>query len=162
MFSHIQVTVFSQVKAGAGQIGVYSDELIPGLRRLTEAIHAGGAMAGIQITHAGRLAMATKVSKDLLFAPSDVELKGVLPDRVAPPCTTATHEAMDRVLKAFVSAAIRGKQAGFDFVQLHMAHGYMLSEWLSPMFNKRTDEHGGSLENRLKWPLQVTKRILNT
>ena len=143
--------------AGRGrryQLGVYDDSLIPGLKRMADAVHRHDAKIAIEIHHAGRETSAT--------------VTGVQPVAPSPiPCLPAggevprelTVEEIQQVTKRFGDAARRVKEAGFDMVEIHGAHGYLVNQFLSPWSNKRTDQYGGSLENRMRFPLEVLSRV---
>jgi 2,4-dienoyl-CoA reductase-like NADH-dependent reductase (Old Yellow Enzyme family) len=139
-------------QAGPGQIGIHSDDMMPGLKKMTAAVHDQRGKIVCQLAHAGFFANA-KLSGQTPIAPSNVEgiAKG--------PRKEMTPQDIDGVIKAFAAAAGRAKSAGFDGIQIHGAHGYLLSEFISPMFNLRTDEYGGSIENRTRLPLEVFKAI---
>lgn len=120
---------------------------------------------GIQLAHAGRKA-STHAPWDggQALAPADgawiTSAPSALPFKDTWHTPTALDEAgMQRVIDAFVSAAARAERAGFDLVELHAAHGYLLSEFLSPLSNVRTDEYGGSIENRMRFPLRVATAL---
>jgi 2,4-dienoyl-CoA reductase-like NADH-dependent reductase (Old Yellow Enzyme family) len=135
-------------KAMPGMLGVDSDGHLPGLRRLVEACHAHGAKIALQIAHGGSQSKF------------DTGLGTEGASAVLEPATNNTPVAMtladiERVRKNFVSAAIRGKNAGFDAIELHAAHGYLLSQFLSPYSNQRDDEYGGPIENRSRLLLEV-------
>jgi len=135
------------------QLGIYDDALIPGLRRLAEAVKACDTVVGIQITHGGgKVTQETAGTQPL--APSDVLVPGA-----QEPARALTVEEISAIVKAFVAAARRALAAGFDFVEIHGAHGYLLSEFLSPLTNRRTDAYGGDLEGRLRMPLEVVKAV---
>jgi 2,4-dienoyl-CoA reductase-like NADH-dependent reductase (Old Yellow Enzyme family) len=119
------------------------DSCINGLTALARLIHQSGALAILQINHAGRYAF----SKDRI-APSPVPMDGVAPREM-------TAKEIDQVARAFAGAAKRVKTAGFDGVELHGGTGYLLSQFLSPRVNKRTDGYGGTLEKRMRFPLEV-------
>ncbi len=142
-------------KASENQLGIYSDELISGLKKLVDAIHKEGNKVGIQINHAGSTA-----SKDLIgetpVAPSAVKHPG-REDPESP--RQLTVDEMKEIKQAFVESALIAKQAGFDMVEVHGAHGYLLNQFFSPLTNQRKDEYGGSFENRLKFPLEVVKAV---
>jgi len=140
------------------ELGIYHDQFVPGLRRLTDVIHEAGATASIQLGHGGSRARSA-VSGQTPIAPSavltpvfEVEAEQVVPQAM-------TSERIDQTVAAFVSAAARAQQAGFDVVELHGAHGYLISQFLSPKENVRTDEYGGSLENRARFGLRVLHEI---
>jgi 2,4-dienoyl-CoA reductase-like NADH-dependent reductase (Old Yellow Enzyme family) len=119
-------------------------EAVPGLRRLTEAIHTEGAAVSAQIGHAGPVADA-RSNKATALAP--VRFFNPIAMRFA---KKATREDIDDVIAAHANAARFAIEAGFDAVEIHLGHGYLCSSFLSPMINRRTDEFGGSLENRAK------------
>ncbi|MCF8034777.1 MAG: NADH:flavin oxidoreductase [Desulfarculaceae bacterium] len=124
------------------------DEFIEGLAELASLIQAGGAKAGLQINHAGRFAHHGGVP----LAPSEVPAGGLDP---MPMSRRQIHE----VAEFFQEAAWRVQKAGFDLVELHGGTGYLLSEFLSPHTNRREDQYGGSLENRLRFPLEVIAAV---
>jgi 2,4-dienoyl-CoA reductase-like NADH-dependent reductase (Old Yellow Enzyme family) len=128
------------------QIGAHGDELIPGLARLAEAVHSRGGLLVGQIVHCGGQARTSSEA----VAPSAVPSPGY--PRIPRALTTAE---IDGIIGTFARAARRVKQAGFDGVQLHGAHGYLLAQFLSPLRNRRRDQYGGSLENRARFALEV-------
>ena len=130
-----------------------ADYLIPKLRHLTDRVHAYGTKIAIQLHHAGRETSAC-VTGQTLVAPSECPV-AYSNERVR----TLTVDDMNILADAYAQAARRAKEAGFDAVQIHGAHGYLLTEFTSPYTNKRTDEYGGSLENRFRFPLEVIKRV---
>ena len=134
------------------QIGIHSDDMIPGLKKMTAAVHDQRGKIVCQLAHAGFFAN-TKLSGQTPMAPSSVE--GIAEG----PRKEMTQEDIAGVIKAFAGAAGRAKSAGFDGVEIHGAHGYLLSEFISPLFNFRTDEYGGSIENRARLPLEAFKAI---
>lgn len=128
-------------------------EILPGLRRLTDAVHAEGAAAALQLGHCGNFA-SKKVIGQRPLAPSKVfNLYGLAFGR------PMTLDDMAKVADDFARATSLARDAGFDAVELHYGHGYLLSQFLSPFTNRRSDEYGGSLENRLRFPLQVLRRV---
>ncbi len=128
-------------------IRVDTDENLNGLTELARAIQDQGALAGIQINHAGRFA----ATEDPV-APSQVDTFGRFPREL-------TREEMEDIRDKFVQAAQRAKHAGFDMVELHGGTGYLLAQFLSPHTNQRTDDYGGSLENRMRFPLEVVEAV---
>lgn len=145
--------------------GIWSGEQAAAFRNIVEFIHRHGAAAGIQVAHAGR-----KASTDLPWRggePLDAGKGGWQPIAPSPlPFAEGyavpremTEGDMERVRKAFAAAARRGQEAGFDVIEVHMAHGYLLHEFLSPLTNRRTDAWGGSLENRLRFPVSVARAV---
>ena len=132
---------------------VMSDEVVPDLRRLTEAVHAEGAAVAAQLGHAGLVAN-TRSNRRPTLAPST---------RFSAPAGTlvraATREQIDGVVDDFRNAASVAVRAGFDSLELHLGHNYLLSSFLSPNLNHRDDEYGGSLENRLRFPRRVIAAV---
>jgi len=141
-------------KAGPGMLGADSDDLVPGLRKLVRAAHEDGAKIVLQIAHGGAQTIAkTGVAPE---APSAVEDRMV---RKVP--VEMTQDDIKRVEEEFAEAARRGKEAGFDGVQLHGAHGYLISQFLSPYCNVRSDDYGGSIENRARMLFETYEAIRN-
>lgn len=138
-------------QAGPWQLGVYKDELIQGLTEMTESVHKEGGKIILQLAHAGCMAVSELTGLEPL-GPSNIEKKGG-------DCREMTQTDISKVTKAFAQGAVRAKKAGFDGVQIHAAHGYLLSQFLSPFFNKRNDEYGGSIENRARLVLEIIKHI---
>ena len=134
---------------GPGDIGIWDDGQIEGLRMLTGTIHAMGAKAGCQLGHAGRQFPIEGLPS---IAPSVIPFT---PDARVP--EALTKEGIDEVVEAFRNGAYRAKQAGFDVIEIHTAHGYLLNEFLSPLANRRTDEYGGSHENRYR----IVRRVID-
>jgi 2,4-dienoyl-CoA reductase-like NADH-dependent reductase (Old Yellow Enzyme family) len=133
------------------QLSMADDSVIPAYRRLTGAIRSRGAAVFAQINHAGAKARDSGLPA---ISPSGVPLGA---DAPAP--QEMTMADIERVKACFVSAALRAKEAGFDGVEIHSAHGYLLNQFYSPMTNKRRDEYGGSLENRLRLTLETVARV---
>ena len=136
------------------QLDVSSDKNIPSLKNLTDAIHKKGAKVIVQLNHAGRHT-TRKVTGQQIIAPSPIPEKE---DAETP--REATVEDMNRISNAFAEAAVRSLKAGFDSVEVHCAHWYLNSQFLSPLSNKRNDEYGGSIENRMRFPVEVAKRVV--
>jgi 2,4-dienoyl-CoA reductase-like NADH-dependent reductase (Old Yellow Enzyme family) len=139
-------------QAGPRQLGIYDDRLLDGLREMARAVHRHGSPIAVQLAHAGFFAFA-KATGEPPMAPSVVEgiSKGERREM--------SKADIEAVAAAFGRAAGRAKEAGFDAVQIHSAHGYLLSQFLSPVFNKRTDAYGGSLENRARALMQVLASV---
>ena len=131
-------------------LGIWGDNLIEGLHKTTAFIHDNGAKAAIQLAHAGRKA---ELETDAL-APSAIPFN----DGMKIPVEMSKQQIKDTVL-AFQKAALRSKQAGFDVIELHGAHGYLINEFLSPLSNKRTDEYGGSPENRYRFLREIIDSV---
>ena len=139
-------------KAAARQIVIDDDRFIPGLSKLAEAIRRHGAKAAIQIHHAGRQTWS-RLTGNQPVAPSPVPMSGGEQPRELTPSEIAA--LVDR----FAEAAERARRAGFDGVEIHGAHGYLISEFLSPLSNLRQDAYGGSVENRARFLLEVIESI---
>jgi 2,4-dienoyl-CoA reductase-like NADH-dependent reductase (Old Yellow Enzyme family) len=147
---HAYVTKRGQ--ATPWQLGIYDDKLIPGLRKMTDAVHQKDGRIVVQLAHSGILANP-KLTNDAPLGPSAIEgLNGV----VAQEMTSADIQA---TIEAFGKAAERALKAGFDGVELHAAHSYLLSQFLSPAFNHRTDAYGGSIEKRARMLVEVVQGI---
>jgi 2,4-dienoyl-CoA reductase-like NADH-dependent reductase (Old Yellow Enzyme family) len=144
----------------SGQVSPYmnslaNDEFISGMQKLTKAAHKHGAKIAIQLFHGGREARYVKTKHQLPLAPSviadDPYYKGNYRE--------ITSAEIEEVIKAFGEGARRARQAGFDAVQIHGAHGYLPSQFLSPYTNRRQDEWGGNLENRLRLHREIYKAM---
>lgn len=153
--------VSAEGRISPGCAGLYTDAHAAAWRRIVDYVHTySTAKIGVQLGHAGR-----KASTRLAWEGSDRPLEAGNWPIIAPSPIPWRDENqvprqmeradMDRVRDDFVQAAGLAEQAGFDLIELHFAHGYLLSSFLSPLTNKRTDEYGGSLENRLRFPLEV-------
>jgi 2,4-dienoyl-CoA reductase-like NADH-dependent reductase (Old Yellow Enzyme family) len=148
--SHAYVSPEGQ--AGPWQLGIYSDQFIPGLVEMTSSIQTMGGKIALQLAHAGSHA-SSRLSGLEPIGPSAIEKES------RPIGREMTRDEIETVTEAFASAAARARRAGFDAIQIHAAHGYLLSQFLSPYFNKRKDEYGGGMENRARLALQVLKAI---
>jgi len=137
-------------KLSKRQLGIYNDHLVPGLKQLASKVHKTGTPAIAQINHAGRRCTE--------------EITGTKP--VAPSPTRQARKLQIKEIKAitehFAAAAERALKAGFDGVEIHGAHGFLLNQFYSPLTNKRNDRYGGSLEKRIKFPLEVVDSIKET
>ncbi|WP_342543974.1 NADPH dehydrogenase NamA [Lysinibacillus sp. FSL W7-1291] len=131
-------------------LGIWDDAHIEGLSQLVEGMKAYGAKTGIQLAHAGRKATVDGE----IFAPSAISFSS---DYKTP--IEMTEEDILYVIEAFKQAAVRATKAGFDVLEIHAAHGYLISEFLSPATNKRQDQYGGSQENRYRFLRQVIDAI---
>ena len=139
-------------RAAKGQYGIDSDAKLPGLRRLTDLVHQSGGKIAVQIMHAG---MNSRYLMD----------NGITPLAVAnvpeadQPHRQMSDEDIERITEEFVTASKRAVAAGFDAVQLHGAHGFLITQFISPITNRRQDRWGGSPENRRRFLLAVTERV---
>jgi 2,4-dienoyl-CoA reductase-like NADH-dependent reductase (Old Yellow Enzyme family) len=139
-------------QAGRWQLGIHSDDFIPGLKDMVASVHALGGKIAMQLAHAGSRARYS-LTECAAIGPSPLA-HGSEPDS-----REMTPDDIEAVTDAFAAAAVRSKAAGFDAIQIHAAHGYLLSQFLSPYFNKRADEYGGSIENRARLLVNVTRAI---
>ncbi len=139
-------------KLSKRQLGIYKDELIPGLKNISKAIKDQGCVACIQITHAGGSCDSEMIGKQPVSASSDWYEKDV---------KELTTQEMQDIKVKFVEAARRAREAGFQAVEVHGAHGFLLNQFASPLTNKRTDGYGGTRDDRLKFPLEVVEAVKN-
>ena len=148
-----------------GDLGLWSDEHIQPLRRITDFLRQHGAVPAIQLAHAGRKAstarpwdggqpLTAETGAWDTLAPSPVPFAGSYPTPLE-----LTHEQIAGLVDAFAAAAVRALVAGFDIVEIHGAHGYLINEFLSPLSNQRTDAYGGSFENRTRFLREVTQAV---
>lgn len=138
-------------QAGPRQLGIHRDDLVPGLRHMVEEVHRRGGKIVVQLAHAG-IQAAHKLTGMEPLGPSAPSTQ----DSVGRPMSV---EEIGELVLAFGEAASRAMEAGFDGVQMHSAHGYLLSQFLSPFFNRRTDHYGGTLENRARALLEAVDRV---
>jgi 2,4-dienoyl-CoA reductase-like NADH-dependent reductase (Old Yellow Enzyme family) len=157
--------VLAEGRISSGDLGIWKDAHIPALERIVEFIHDQGALAAIQLAHAGRKAsMSVPFAGERLLAPSEGGWQPVAPSALAFSADYALPQALDaagiaNVVEAFAGAARRAFKAGFDVVEIHAAHGYLLHQFLSPLANLRTDAYGGSFENRVRLALEVVDAV---
>lgn len=131
-------------------LGIWEDDHIIKLAELVQQIKSYGAKTGIQLAHAGR---KSNVSGDI-FAPSSIPF-----DQNSRTPKELTKEQIKETVEKFQLGAKRAKDAGFDIIEIHAAHGYLINEFLSPLSNKRNDEYGGSLENRYRFLKEVIQAV---
>jgi 2,4-dienoyl-CoA reductase-like NADH-dependent reductase (Old Yellow Enzyme family)/thioredoxin reductase len=136
---------------------LHEDRYIPGMRRLVDAIHEGGAKAALQIAHGGRESRP-EITGHPTVAPSAIPSEYTSVGEPARPREMTPHEIRDLV-QSFVEAAARAYQAGFDAVELHGAHGYLIGQFLSPVSNKREDAYGGTTEKRTRFYVEILQGI---
>jgi len=144
------VSALGQV--AVGQYGAHTDNMIPGLRRMVEAVHEGGGKIALQIVHGG-------INSDYVRRQGLTTLALSRMPGMSRPHQEMTDEDIDAIIADFTAAAVRARDAGFDAVQLHGAHGYLMSQFLSPLFNHRTGQWGGSAGNRRRFHLKVTEKV---
>jgi 2,4-dienoyl-CoA reductase-like NADH-dependent reductase (Old Yellow Enzyme family) len=153
-----------------GDVGLWSDEQIPGLARVVDFLHAHGSAAGIQLAHAGAKASSkrpwdgegpvTAENARPGEAPWQTVSASAVPVGPGWPAPHAlTVPELAEIREAFVAATRRSLAAGFDLVEVHAAHGYLLNQFLSPLTNRREDEYGGSREARMRFPLEVVEAV---
>jgi dimethylglycine catabolism A len=157
----ITVEMASPERAGRHrrrELGIYDDRFLPGLQKLVAAIHAGGAKASIQLGHGGGhtrrdICGETPVAPSAIPHPVfETTLETIVPEAMTKP-------RIDECVAAFAGAAARAQRAGFDCVEIHAAHGYLISQFLTPFENRRDDEYGGSLANRARFGLEVLRAV---
>lgn len=138
-------------RAAAMELGIWDDRFIPGLRELTDTAHKYGAKIGIQLHHCG-----SATTKDVCGCQPVAPTSGIgykdMPRELE-------IDEIERLVDAFGDAATRAKKAGFDCVEIHGAHGYLISQFMSPYSNKRNDKYGGNQENRMRFPLEIVKAV---
>ena len=149
-----------------GDLGLWKDEQIPKLKQIVDFVHSQGAFVGIQLAHAGRKAsMAVPWEAERLLPPqeggwTDVVAPSAIPFAPNYPTPIALDTAgLQRIIQAFVATTRRALAAGFDTVELHAAHGYLLHSFLSPLSNRRDDQYGGSFEKRIRLLLEVVDAV---
>jgi len=144
-------------------MGIWSDDHIESFKRLSDFIKSQGAVSGIQIAHAGRKG---SVAAPWLQIDAEEKWKTIAPSSIpfaegyATPREMTERDISDTI-QSFICAAERSLKAGFQVLELHMAHGYLMHEFLSPISNLRKDEYGGCLENRMRFPLEVAQAVRN-
>ena len=143
-------------RSGKYQIGIHSDDMIPGLRRLVEAVHQEGGKIAFQLAHAGRQTTKAMIGQ----TPIGPSSKGRDPIYFVKPKEMSTDDIQE-VIQAFGKAASRAVEAGADGIQLHAAHGYLINQFISPFFNQRKDEWGGSDANRFRLLKEVISEVRN-
>ncbi|HHX87330.1 MAG TPA: FAD-dependent oxidoreductase [Firmicutes bacterium] len=150
----VEVTAIDPLgKAIPYQLGLWDDKFIEGFRRATEAVHKYGSKIAVQLHHAGRQTFSSVIG-DQPVAPSPVS---------CPVCREVprelTGEEIYGLIDKFGDAAVRAREAGFDMVEIHGAHGYLIAQFMSPNANKRVDEFGGSFYNRMRFPLEIIRNV---
>jgi len=149
-----------------GCTGLWNDEQAAAWRRITDFVHAESpAKMAIQLGHSGRKGSTQlgwqRMDRPLPAGNWPLLSASAIPylDGVSAVPRAMTRDDMDRVREEFVSATVRAIEAGFDLLELHMAHGYLLGSFISPLTNQRTDEYGGSVDNRLRFPLEIVRAV---
>lgn len=141
------------------EFAAYDDRFIPSLHKLASAAKSGGATAVLQLFHAGNKAVPELIPNGELVSASAVAApKGPFNDGKLASRALTEQEILD-VIRDFGEATRRAIEAGFDGIELHGAHGFLIQNFLSPLFNQRTDKWGGTLENRMRFPLEVVREV---
>ena len=159
------------------QVAISDDVFLPGLKTLTDRLHAQGAKVAIQLQHAGKVATQDIAAGRPLWVPSALsyepgdlfndltpeEIQGITAYFARPSARLSFHEMsaedIEALVAMFAAAADRARRAGFDGVEIHAAHGYLIAAFLSPATNKRTDRYGGSLENRARLLVEALQAV---
>ena len=143
--------VESRGRISSNDLGLWNDGQIGGLRKIIASVKQYGAVVGVQLAHAGR---KSKSDDKCIIAPSAIAFSEEyrLPDEM-------TKDDIREVVTAFGGAAERSVRAGYDLIEIHGAHGYLINQFLSPLTNKRTDEYGGSIQNRARFLLEVLQAV---
>ena len=141
-------------QSSPGQLAIHDDRFVAGLWAMVETVHKAGGKIALQIVHGGRFANFALTGLQPI-GPSAVAKDGQIT------CRAMNKPDITNIISAFTQAAVRAKQAGFDAIQLHAAHGFLFSQFLSPALNQRTDEYGGTLENRARFLLEAGRSIRN-
>ncbi len=160
--------VSQEGRSSPDDAGIWTEEQARAWARIVQFAHSQGQKIGMQLAHGGR--KASTVPLFVAAPPIADETIGGWPDDVwgpsdvpwsadYPKVKALTKEGIQRLVKAFVVAAKHAVRAGFDVLEIHGAHGYLISSFLTPTSNKRTDEYGGSFENRIRFPLEVVDAI---
>ncbi|CAM2895056.1 NADH:flavin oxidoreductase [Vibrio rarus] len=149
--------IVADEKPNAGMMGIYNDTFIDGYKKLTDLVHGYGSKIVKQIAYGG-----TKTTYNLgertIFSPSDIPERGTKTQGQA-----MTKDDINTIVSAFANASLRAKKSGFDGVEIHAAHTYLINQFLSPYYNRRDDEYGGSLENRMRFLCEIyqeTRRLV--
>jgi 2,4-dienoyl-CoA reductase-like NADH-dependent reductase (Old Yellow Enzyme family)/thioredoxin reductase len=144
-------------KGSAHQLSIFDDRFIPGFKRLVDRVHDAGAKVGVQLYHPGRVTLPAYIGGLQPVGPSSV------PDPIWRQDTRElTVQDIARLVESFAQGARRAKEAGFDIVELHGAHGYLISQFMSGYANKRTDEYGGGFEGFIRFPVEIIRRVRQT
>ena len=139
-----------------GQMGIYTDGFADSFKRMTKAVHDAGGRIAMQVVHGGGQT-DTKTAGGRPFAPSAIKVEQFpeIPEEL-------TREEIKHIVGSFGDAAQRAKAWGFDAVQLHGAHGFLINQFLSPLTNRRSDEYGGDIDNRRRFLLDIYRNVRET
>lgn len=165
-----QTAVCRRGRITNGCLGLWQDDQIEGFKKLADHVHVFGAKIGIQINHGGRKASAQRAWQGNAVLTEEDIASGDIPWQPEGPSSLPfaegwpmpeemSVERLQTLRQEFVATALRAVKAGFDLIELHLAHGYLLQSFLSPLANKRSDQYGGSLENRMRLPLEIARDV---
>jgi len=143
--------IVEEEKPNAGMMGIYNDSFIEEYSKLTKLVHQYDSKIIMQIAYGGTKT-TYNVGERVIFAPSDVCEKSTQTQGKA-----MTKDEIAYIVNAFAAASLRAKKSGFDGVEIHAAHTYLINQFLSPYYNQRTDEYGGSLENRTRFLIDIIR-----
>jgi len=146
-------SVWPNYRQNPGQTAIADDEAIPGFKELTEAVHKAGGRISIQLAHVG-----PQTNSELAGGKTPVGASAIEHPHFGTPRALSTAE-VKQIVADFGQAARRAREAGFDAVQIHGAHGYLVSQFLSPRWNAREDEYGGSPEKRMRFAIEVYEKV---
>ena len=141
--------IVEEEKPNAGMMGIYNDSFIDEYKKLTELVHRNDSKIVMQLAYGGTKT-TFNLGERVIFAPSEVPEKGTQTLGKA-----MTKDEIDYIVKAFAEASLRAQKSGFDGVEIHAAHTYLINQFLSPYYNRREDEYGGSLENRMRFLMEI-------
>ncbi|MDV5172182.1 NADH:flavin oxidoreductase [Photobacterium rosenbergii] len=141
--------IVEEEKPNAGMMGIYNDSFIDEYKKLTELVHHNDSKIVMQLAYGGTKT-TFNLGERVIFAPSEVPEKGTQTLGKA-----MTKDDIDYIVKAFAEASLRAQKSGFDGVEIHAAHTYLINQFLSPYYNRREDEYGGSLENRMRFLMEI-------
>jgi 2,4-dienoyl-CoA reductase-like NADH-dependent reductase (Old Yellow Enzyme family) len=144
--------ITSESQAAPWQMGAAGDAHLSGLQAMTAAVHGAGGKIALQIAHGGCYSMSQLTGCEAAAPSANAS-------DLYPRCREMTTAEIGEVIKAFGASALLAKKSGFDAVQIHAAHGYLLSQFLSPFFNRRSDSYGGPIENRARIVIEVLKSV---
>ncbi|KAL4474166.1 hypothetical protein ABPG72_002891 [Tetrahymena utriculariae] len=155
------VSPISNCFPGAGNI--YNEEQMEGWKKVVQQTHEQGGLIGIQVFHSGRSCVSSQINGETPVAPSPIAIRGkdlIFNEEYKVPKELSIHEIKE-IVQQFRKSAELSKQAGFDFIQLHAANGYLVDQFLRDESNKRTDEYGGSIENRCRFLFEIIDQLID-
>ena len=145
--------IVEEEKPNAGMMGIYNDSFIPDYKKLADLVHQYDSKIVMQLAYGGTKTIYN-VGERVIYSPSEVCERGTKTLGKA-----MTQDEIDYIVQAFAQAASRAQQSGFDGIEIHAAHTYLINQFLSPYYNRREDEYGGSLENRMRFLLEIYTAI---